>query len=237
MSAGVRGKPIAVPEAAFEDHPWASSLGIVWRTVGMVGTVVALSLAWVLALGMIVPLPAVTAAILRVTMASARGRSPSLLPELVAGLRESWRRATGLGVLVTLVSVVLVADLWVAEAMPGALGTAWRTALALLAAWWALVNFYLWPLVGGTGMSARSILRVSVGLSLIELPRALLAVVVGAGALLGLLAVPASIVLAGPGVVAVVWARLAWRGIRRHLDLGAAADLGDSPAERDFPTA
>jgi uncharacterized membrane protein YesL len=204
-------------ERRYAEHPWASRLGVVWRGVAVVGTLIALSLAWVLALGLVVPLPMVTAAILRVTMAAARGRSPNALAEFLAGIRESWRRASVLGVLVAVVSVMFVADLWVVGAMPEPLATILRIALVLLAAWWALVNVYLWPLVGGTGMSMRSVLRAAVGLSLVELPSAGFAIAAAGLVILALTAVPATVVLLGPGLAASVWACLAWRGIRRHL--------------------
>ena len=148
-----------------------------------VGTVVALSLAWILALGMIVPLPAVTAAILRVTLAIgprplARASCPSSSP----AIRESWRRATGLGLLVTPGRRVDPRGRPVGRRGDARTRSprSSRTALVLLAAWWALVNVYLWPLVGGNGHAGpgRSFV-CRVGLSLIELPSAVLAILAG----------------------------------------------------------
>ena len=208
------------------DHPWAASLGIIWRAGGVIGGLVAMSLLWVLALGLVLPLPAVTAAILRVALASARGRSPSVLPELLAGLREGWRRATAVGAAVAAVSLVLGLDLWVAGAMPAPAGPILQAALAVLAGWWLLVNVYLWPLVGGTAMPVRAVFRAAVGLSLLELPAAVLALAATGATLAVLAAAPASVVLVGPGLSAAVWGRVAWRAMRRHLEAGAL----DGPA-------
>jgi uncharacterized membrane protein YesL len=153
-----------------------------------------------------------------VTLLAARRRSPSLVPEVAAGIREDWWRATQLGLLVAVVSAILAIDWWVAAAMPDPWGPLSRGALAVLTAWWVLVNVYLWPLVGGTGMSLRAVVRAAVVLSLGEIPSA--AAVVGAVALAGLTLamVPAALILVGPAAAAWIWGRLAWRGLRAHLD-------------------
>ena len=205
------------PVTASSDHPWELRFGVAWRAIQQLGVVIALSLAWLVALGLILPLPAVTAAILRVALARARGRDPSLLPEFVLGLREGWRRATTIGAISTVVTVVLIVDLWFLAAQSSHLAVLFRSSTVLLLAWWALVSVHLWALIGGTGMPVGATIRAALGLSLVELPSTV-AVVAAAAATLTLLATwPPALVLCGPGLVATIWATFAWRAMRRHL--------------------
>ena len=212
--------PTRVPSPTYSAHPWEVRLGVVWRIAERLGILAALSLAWILALATIVLVPVATAAILRFALARARGRSPSVLGELLAGVRESWRRAVVLGFVSALVSGLLAADLWFLSGQSTDLAMLFRGAVTLLAAWWILVSIHIWPLVGGTGMSAARILRVSVGLTLVELPWSVATAVVLAGALLALSIVPPAMILLGPGLLAAIWGRLAWRAIGRHLEPG-----------------
>lgn len=207
-------------DLARADHPWAARLGILWRPIAAVGTALALSLAWLLALGLVLPLPAVTAAVLRVCLALARGRSPNAAVEFMAGIQESWRRATVLGLVSLIAAAILVVDLWILDRAPDdtvAIASLLRGALLTLGVWGALISVYAWPLVGGTAMSTRAILMAAVGLSLVELPWAFAALVGILGAVLLLVSVPVLLVFIGPAVIAVVWAGLSWRGLRRHL--------------------
>jgi uncharacterized membrane protein YesL len=203
--------------ASPSDHPWELRLGVVWRAIQQLGVVIALSLVWLVALGLILPLPAVTAAILRVALARARGRDPNLLPEFVLGLRDGWLRATALGALSAVVTVVLIVDLWFLAGQSSDLAVLFRSTTVLLLAWWALVSVHLWALVGGTGMPLPATIRAAIGLSVVELPSTAAAIGVAAAALILLAAWPPALVLAGPGVVATIWAKLAWRAMGRHL--------------------
>ncbi len=220
-------------ERPIVDHPWEASLGVVWRLARVAGAIIAVSLAWVIALILILPLPAVTAAILRLGVAASRGAIPNPLTDLASAIREGWRPATVTGAIVAGITGVLVLDLWVAGSMPEPLGTVARAALATLAAWWLLLNLYLWPIVAATDTPVRLALRAAVVLSLVAAPRAIGTAVVMTMPLLVLPASPMVLALVAPGLVIGLWARMTWLVIRRYAPTATTNDPLDDPADDD----
>jgi uncharacterized membrane protein YesL len=191
-----------------------------WILLRALGTVVLSSLVWIVALGTVVAVPAVTVAVLRVAFGQARGHSRSPVIELIAAVREDWRRATLTAVAVAFPTAILALDIWIAAAMPDPIGPVVRMALVSLAVWWGLINVYVWPLVAVTDMPVGSVLRTAVVLSLVELPRAILALGGVGVALLVALSAPSAVACLAAGLVALIWGRTIWPVLARRRQVG-----------------
>lgn len=183
--------------------------------VGLLGTVVVVSLLWMALAVLVLPLPAATAALFTAVGRAVEGLAGNPFADFLDGLRAHWRRATVLGFPALVLGVVIGVDALYFLGQPSALGRAAGWVFASLFFLWCAVMLLFWPALVFREASWRRLIKESFWLTMGTLPWRLAATAIAAGVVFLAGFYPVLIPFA-PGVIAATGSWFALRTFRRY---------------------
>jgi uncharacterized membrane protein YesL len=210
-----RGESVGVAGGVRSQSGLRGLMDRVMAAVGLLGSVILVSLMWSALAILVLPLPAATAALFWATGRAAADVAGNPFGDFVYGLRAHWRRATAIGGPALFLGIVVGVDALFLVSQPHAGARAIGWIFASLGLLWSALLLLLWPALVFRPVGWRQLVKETFWLAMATLPVRLSAVVLAAAMIVVAVAYPVLLPFA-PGIVALLASWLALRSFRRY---------------------